>query len=325
MIPAASILFFCFCISPILSVTVSFSTYPTIAAAPLNEDILDDLATTYHSSSPTISVEEFVFVWLPLWAFDTLSHPGQINHHYTVDEVLGILYFSGYWGGVWLREKLLFPPPSVPTTGTTASAQYDVSTATTAAAGANPLAYTSGQFTTAVGSFGYNAGYLRTIINNPPAGVTPIPNDYGWGFTYEGVYDDDALTIVYDTPQLVSPLAKASDWIDDLNCDDDFQTLKNTCIFIQSSAYSTGVSAWSNSTGLNVIDFAVDDYILLLQASSAFLEMAQYNALLITKSVGYQSQPIAKNAAINNAAMEAFNSAYLVGLLDGSDLPFPSF
>jgi len=304
---------------------VLFPPYPTIAAAPLNQAILNDLATTYDSNNPANSVEDFVFVWLPQWAFETLSHPGQINHHFTVEEVLGILYFSGYWGGVWLRDKLKFPPPAVPTTGTSASAQFDVSTALTAAAGANPLAYTSGQFTTAVGSFGYNAGYLRTIINNPPSGVTPIPNDYDWGFTYEGVHDGEALTAEYETPQLVSPLAKSKGWIDDLNEDHDYLSLKNTCIFIQSSAYSSGVSVWSNPTGLNVIDFAVDDYVLLLKASAAFLELAQYNALLITKSVGYQSQPLAKDAAINNAAMEAFNSGYLVGLLDGSNLPFPTF
>jgi len=110
-----------------------------------------------------------------------------------------------------------------------------------------------------------------------------------------------------------------------INDCDDFQTLKNTCIFIQDASYNTGVTAWSNPSGLNVDDFSITDYKLLLEASSAFLELAQYNALLITKSVGYQSQPLAKSAALNNAAMEAFNGAYSVGLLDGSNLPFPSY
>jgi len=291
----------------------------------LDDDILDDLATTYYSNGPEKSVEEFVFVWLPNWAFETLSHPGQLNHQYDVEDILGIVYFAGYWGGVWLRSKLKFKPGVVPTTSTTAAAQFKVSTALTAYGGTNPLAYTSGQFTTAVGSFGYNAGYLRTIINFPPSGVTPIPNDYGWGFIYEDVFDDEALVAVYDSPELVSPLAKTKDWIDDLNDCDDFQTLKNTCIFIQDASYNTGVTAWSNPSGLNVDDFSIPDYKLLLEASSAFLELAQYNALLITKSVGYQSQPLAKSAALNYAAMEAFNSAYLVGLLDGNNFPFPTY
>jgi len=224
-----------------------------------------------------------------------------------------------------LRSKLKFQPPAVATTGTTASAQFDVSTAISAVNSGDAKSYISGQIPTAVGSFGYNAGYLRTIINNPPSGVTPIPNDYNYGFTYEGVHDTEALTAEYETRQLVSPLEQSNKWIADLNYKQKFQTLKNTCVFIQSSAYSNGVSVWSNPTGLNVIDFSVNDYILLLKASSAFLELAQYNALKITESVGYDSQPLAEDAAINNAAMEAFNSAYLVGLLDGSNLPFPTF
>jgi len=302
---------------------VKVPEYPQIDVAPLETYLLNELVTIYMSENLTSSNADLVLNWLPDWCFSTLADPELINQ-YSVQQLLGILYFSGYWRGVWLRARLDNPPPAVSPSRTIALAQYNVITALSAAYGSSPLDYSSSQVSTAVGSFGYNAGYFETIYNNPPTvgkGEVNLADDCN--ITY---VDDQALTASYGTVQLNYPTDLNDNWIADLNNNEEYGNLKATCVFIQSMAYDNGETAWSNPSGFNVNGFSESDYNLLLNSISAYLEITQYNALLITNSVGLQSQLIAKEAAIHHAAYLAYTDATTVGLLNGylSGTPFPS-
>lgn len=288
--------------------------YPTIPEAPLNTLLLNTLADKYNADTPLSqrSDPDFVFVYIPLVAFRALNdYESLIALQCTKDDLLGILYFSGYWGGIWLRDQLLVPPIGVPSNFLTPRVSANITDAVNAATGAQPLTYTRNQVVPAVASFGYNAGYFNTIYDNPPTGILPDPK---WIIEYNDP-TNVALTAKYETKQLKLSTEDRR-WIKDLNKDSTFISLKLTCLQIQSSSYANGVTNWSPPSNLNVIGLSEANYNLLLKASSGFLEIAQYNALEITQSIGYESQILARMAAFTNGAFLDFNGAYAVGLLD---------
>jgi len=265
-----------------------------------------------------VSDPEFVFDYLPDQLFSLL--PPIINCPVNRSDIIGLLYFSGYFGGQWLRAKLSSPPSGINPSFILPGISSLIDTGLQAADGSDPLSYTLGQCNSSVDSFGYNAGYLITIINNPPSGVTPDPK---WNIAYDPT---NALTVTMQTPQLLSSIELYFVWDTLLNNNrHQFSSQQAMYIQIQSTAYTRGVLTWT--TALTVQGFNSVDYNLLLEASSSFLEIAQLNALSLTQSVGLQSEYLASNAAVMNVAYLAFVRGYSVGLLDASNdggpLPFP--
>jgi len=303
-------------------VEVIYSSYPTIDSAPLDSTLLNSLAEQYYKevNPDDQSSLDFVIVYLPIWAFNTLATPGMVGTTapYSVYDVLGIVHFSGYWFGIWLRNLLQNPPPAA-TVDTTQEVQDIVQ----GLSAVNPLDFVTNQFQEAVASFGYKAGYLRTIRTNPPQGVTPDP-------TYDFTYDSSsAWNVSYTTPLFSYPLFTENGWLNQLNLNPVFSSLKGSCIQIQALSYVQGQNDWGGPYSLfSVQGFAADDYNILLKASSASLEIAQYNVAIITESIGYVSQYSAAKAATTNTAVLAFSDAYDIGLSDGSydstSLPFPA-
>jgi len=283
------------------------------------------------SSTSPINPADFVFIYCPLVAIRALTFPLILfNRPFTLEDFLGIFYWSGYWGGSWLRDRLLRspatsnPPGPFPPSETTIGANAVIGGVVSAVNGNDHLSYVIGKVNATVGQVGYNAGYLRTIINNPPEGLTANP---AWDFTYE---PDAALTVSFVTPQLGLPLDLLEDWVVTLNTDPDLYQLKQTCIQVQLSQYGIASFVWgNNNAGLNVQGFSTEDYDLLLKSSAAFLECALYDALKLTRSVGVLSEFLAKRAAIVDAGFVAFEQGYGVGLVDGSydnltPFPFPT-
>jgi len=186
--------------------------------------------------------------------------------------------------------------------------------------GNDPLSYTISQVNSSVDEFGYNSGYFRTILDNPPSGVRPNPE---WEFTYN---PSNALEARMTTPLLESAIKIYELWFILLNNLPKFSQQKQTYVGIQATAYTRGVITWT--TRLTVQGFSSDDYNLLLEASSGFLELARLNALSLTQCVGFKSEFLAKNAALMNVNFAAFIRGYSVGLLNGINdnvqpLPFP--
>jgi len=305
-------------------VTVIVPSYPTIPEAPLNHNLLDSLAGDYVDSLPLgcpPNSAQFTFVYLPIWAFTELNDfdLSTVNR----SEILGILYIAGYFGGQWLRIRLPTRPANVPPAFTTISVRNNTNTGLAAVdgGGQTSLNYAFAQQNGSVDSFGYNSGYFRTILDHPPTGV---PTNDHWEFENK---TGDALSAKFETPQLSDPLQDYHSWYKRLNNKPIYNSLKTMYLSIQNTAYNRGVITWTGQ--LSVQGFSEDDYNLLLEASSGFLEIARLNSLAITQSVGKSDQNLAIDAALMYTNYLCFNGAYLVGLLNGandntSPFPFPS-
>lgn len=305
---------------------VKTPSYPTIPEAPLNNFCLNLLAVQYVAETrrPDRSNPDFAFVYVPVRVFRAIKdqdYSGILGC--TEDDLLGILYWGGYWGGIWLRARL----QNLPVAGNDTELRAVISTAiqdtNTAANSANPIPYLSSQIGVSVGSFAYNCGYLRTIIDSPPQGVQPDPR---WNFVYN---PQRALDATYTTP-LVGLTSSDSAWIETLNTNSNYGTTKNLIINqIQPFSYQQGVIAWSNATGLNVVGLKKADYNLLLKTSAAFLELAQTAALRITESVTTQNIDKARITAKYWGFLRTLNLAYRFSLLypiydsDRPNTPFP--
>jgi hypothetical protein len=257
-----------------------------------------------------------VFVYLPIWAFTQLNEDAP---EHPISSILGILYFSGYFGGQWLRIRLSNRPLNIPPAFLTPGLRANITLALEAAVGEDPVGYVRGQVGAAVDSFGYNSGYFRTILDNPPEGVERNPM---WEFEYE---EDEALSTRFETPQLREALRDFQRWFKQLNHKQIYESAKNTYIQIQAIAYQRGVATWSGP--LSVQGFSESDYNLLLEASSGFLEIARLNALTLTESaLQCENIPLARDAAFMNGAYITFTGSYVVGLLNGANdniVPFP--
>lgn len=129
----------------------------------------------------------FFFGDLAVASLDALAASDVTAQRQRVE--LGNLAVSGYFGGVWLRDNLRAPAPpavsasdTVPATDPLAAIGIRIFDAlavglTQAAAARNPwLVTTASRVTVPVllTLYGYNRGYLEYLLDNPPAGVTPM-------------------------------------------------------------------------------------------------------------------------------------------------------
>jgi len=311
-------------ITPILSnrvISVNYPPYPTIPEAPLNAQLLNELANIYYENTDHISNLEFLFVYVPVWVFNTLSKTEEDCDEVDRDDMLGLLYFSGYFGGLWLREMFKLENRPGPVSPALISPQIRsiIHNGLQAVDGNDPLNYTRSHVNTSVDTFGYNAGYMRIILDQPPSG---LHNDPKWEFQYD---PQKALFTKFETPLLDESIDEFHKWYNQLNNKHQFNAVKETYISIQATAYTRGTNLWNGRLNNNM-NFDAETYEFLLESSSAFLEIARLDALSMTESVGLASEHIARSAALMDTIFATFGKAYSMGLLNNqydSSPPFP--
>jgi len=174
------------------------------------------------------------------------------------------------------------------------------------------------------GNVGYNSGYIRAVFDHPPNGLT---SSAAWDISYNSatLFDVDITT-----SQLQYPLSTFKKWQDKINSNhltSQLQALKNTWLTQQNSGYNTGFLTWTNFLAIsNVI--SQTEFTTLLQSSTAFLEIVEYDALGLSEGVGENSVPLSQQAALVHACLTAFSGGYSTGLLNSqydtsSPRPFP--
>ncbi len=161
---------------------------PTIVVDP---STVEAMAGDYCATTSEPSAEAFVFGYLPLTSFDEICEASPE----AVSTYLGNLYLSGYFGGIWLRDSLdsaarclvqppatgpalPFDPPPVRTASGgdgifrllvhTAQAQLTVAQSGSEAA---VLADVRSKLPGLLSLYGYNLGYTRFMLDNPPQGA----------------------------------------------------------------------------------------------------------------------------------------------------------
>ena len=300
---------------------------------------LDDLATAYVADlgpDEETEMERFLFGDLAVTVFDEVFEGATPERR---QELMWMMWLSGYFGGRWLRGEIADAQPEAPLVGFS-DVPTEESFAGTIGRAADRLASLEGDDAEILAAaraalfdrppaeeggdpirgladnFGYNRGYLEEILATPPDGVEASPQ---FQVDCDGLFD-----CVYATPKLAV--------LEDLG---EFQALLNSeeppdpelvaeLIPVQEAAIPRGVSVWSG--GLSVQGFSQESYDQLLDVSSSFLETVQAAALINARAVAEEDVAAAQTGLVAEAVMIVWLEAYRAGLTNGEgEIELPSF
>ncbi|MEZ5246353.1 MAG: hypothetical protein R2707_14725 [Acidimicrobiales bacterium] len=302
-------------------------------------DALDELAAAYVAglgADEEPEMERFLFGDLPVTVFDEVFEGTTPERR---QELMWMMWVSGYFGGRWLRGEIADAQPEAPLVGFSntpteesfagtigrasdrlASLEGDDAAILEAARAAlfdRPPAEEGGDPIRGLAdNFGYNRGYLEEILNTPPEGVEASPQ---FQVNCGGLFD-----CVYTTPKLAV--------LEELG---DFQALLNSenppdpelvaeLLPVQEAAIPRGVSVWSG--GLSVQGFSQESYDQLLDVSSSFLETVQAAALINARAVAEDDVAAAQTGLVAEAVMIVWLEAYRAGLTNGEGvIELPTF
>ena len=183
---------------PIYCLLATFAPLPLAAAEvdlpdypwwPNNTMVVDEahLANKAGEYCATGQVDpvQFYLGWLPLQGFDAVC-PATAEER---DQILGDLYVSGYFGGLWLRDALddVAARRAADLAKTNTAVERLVFAALEAQVGhtvqrgedgssAQVLVASRAGAPGLLGIYGYNLGYLQVLFENPSPGATTPPD-----------------------------------------------------------------------------------------------------------------------------------------------------
>jgi hypothetical protein len=302
-----------------------------------DRELLDQLGTDFvgRCGDDPPEAARFLYGDLPVIAFDRIFD-GDVAD-LGASAILWMFHVSGYLGGVWLRGEIdvaqeqsqlagvALPPSRDAFDQSMAAARRGLEAA--AASDDDVLAYNRASlFPTgdAIGitsglveNFGYNQGYLLEILESPPAGLS---TPKGYAIRAAGplacTYESPKLDVLPRFRQIETALANGSKPV--------YADLASRIAPIQEAGVVKGRGVWSG--GLSVQGFPPDQYELLLNVSSSYLEDVQATALATVQAVAEGDVEIGRRAAIANSAMGLWLASYGMGLMEGrQDRAAPRF
>jgi hypothetical protein len=293
-----------------------------------DRELLDQLGAEFARSCGDAPPEanRFLYGDLPLIAFDRIFDADLADLR--AGPTLWMFYVSGYLGGVWLRSEIDAAQKQSQLGGVALSptregfdqcmtdARRGIDAA--AASEADLLAYNQqslfpsddavGITNGLVENFGYNQGYLLEILESPPQGLS-TPKGYG-------IASSGPLACVYESPKLaVLPRFRHIEVALAEAREPAYADLAARIDPIQQAGVAKGRAVWSS--GLSVQGFPQQQYELLLNVSSSFLENVQATVLATVQAVADDDAEIGRRAAIANSAMGLWLASYGTGLLEG--------
>lgn len=315
-------------------VSVSLPDYPFWANDVIREDpdLLDQLASEYAARvGGDLDVARFLYGEVPVVAFDRIFD-GDADVE-AAPGLLWLFHVSGYFGGAWLRDQIDRAQPDSALAGIHVPPTEEDFMATVATAGegidaaaaddSTVLDHVEGALFVPEGddtgglidTFGYNQGYMLEILESPPEGLA-TPDEYA--VTCAG-----PLRCEYATPKLAAleALAPTAQALADRA--DGYADLVDPIMATQEPAVERGRAVWSS--GLSVQGFPQAEYDQLLDVSSSFLETVQATALAAVEATVGDDTDLARRAAIADAAMTVWLTAYVTGLTEGRGPAEPTF
>ncbi|MBI2061686.1 MAG: hypothetical protein HYT87_18250 [Nitrospirae bacterium] len=253
---------------------------------------------------------------LPIGAFDTLcSVPPERQW---VGPLLGLLHLSGYFGGIWLKGALSASGgglgwegvgQEVPADGS-ASRAVEILAEDRLAAALSPiessLSAASREVVPALlAIYGYNLGYLRTLIEHSPAGMQ-LPT---------GVLECDSFLGCTSTAVRLDILEKNRALILNLSAppSEPWREWAETVSRIEESTTGSGRSVWEGILSGSVV--RPDAYGPLLALSAGYL-MASEAAVLINMDAWASVDPgKSRCGLLLDAGLEVWSASYFLGLV----------
>ena len=291
-------------------------------AIEVSDDALMEAAFHYCNTVGDADAVDFFLGYLPINALDTAcAGAGE------AEQLMGSLYLSGYFGGVWLRDKLdgveagladdetdwgllkpLFKTLAKLTANRLEDADAPDAEAITAAKdGLNALLLL----------YGYNRGYLEQIIDVPPPGLS----------SPEGLLecaDAHVLDCAIATSHAM-PNAAAYDDANDALASPvgaKWQEMEEL-LEIAENAIGSGEGVWE-SISIDKLDAA--GYDVLLDLSAGYLRTGQAASFAGMTAYAQDDADAARCSILMNAGVTLWSGAYFMGLASPADPgTFPTF
>ena len=293
-----------------------------------DQELLDQLATDFvrRCGDNPAEASRFLYGEVPVIAFDRIFDRDIAD--LGASAILWMFHVSGYLGGVWLRGEIdvaqkqsrlagvALPPSREAFDQSMAEARRGLEAAE--ANDGDVLAYNRaslfpvdgavGITSGLVANFGYNQGYLLEILESPPAGLS-TPKGYAIRATgpLACSYESPKLDVLPRFRPIEKALAEASKPV--------YADLSSRIAPIEEASVAQGREVWSS--GLSVQGFPPDQYELLLDVSSSYLEDVQATVLATVQAVAEGDVEIGRRAAIANSAMGIWLAGYGMGLMEG--------
>lgn len=307
---------------PLLAAEVELPEYPWW---PNNTMAVDDAhlsakAGEYCASGQSDPVQ-FYLGWLPLQGFDVVC-PATPEER---DLILGDLYLSGYFGGLWLRDALddvataavldevsraaaLARTTTVVERAVFAALEAQVGHTVTRGEEGSPgqvlLASRAGA-PSLLGIYGYNLGYLQVLFENPSPGATTPPDALVCG---------DYLLDCSSPYQDLAILETFSPAISNLSTPASFRWAQMDDLVVQygESAVAEGRAVWEDILADSTLDPAA--YDPLIDLSVKFLLVSDAAALAALQGWATTDDEVARCGQFLQAGLVVWSGSYFMGL-----------
>lgn len=270
---------------------------------------------------------DFYFGYLPQRAFDDLCLADAPQ----IDALLGDLYVSGYFGGLWLRDALSGAPReaagALPIPGGARGGALDaavIRALARAAGGQVDRASAGGDGEVVLASraalppllelYGYNLGYIEVVLEHPPAGVTPQVGalSCGEGFLDCGSDANDLAVLEALSPALGSIASPPGPRWRRVGALVDRYGIP---------AVEDGAAVWEDILAED--DLSAAAYLPLIDVSVGFLMVTEAAVLAAATAWGDGDPAAARCGLLLEAGLTVWSGSYFMGL--ASDDPPGTF
>jgi hypothetical protein len=313
---------------PVHRARVLLPDYPFVENESIRVDraMLDILAGEFLAAGGRAhEVPAFLFSFVPVRSFDRIAG-GAFDR---LEYLEGLLYLSGYFGGVWLKQVL--NPGASSRIGARAGPEdsglpgkrvFSLLASVTGTLNdkvrrGDPEAIRDMLFDSLdpfLFLYGYNLGYLESILERPPAGVD-APAGYLACFHFMDCRTPvQGISALEDLLLLVAQLTEPPDdrWI----------LMKTKVDALGPPAREAGYGVWSGP--LNTEGMLPDDYFTLLDLSAGFLLYCQVLVLSAMDAWVNEGEAAGRVSLAVGAGMAAWVGGYGIGLAfgdPGGELP----
>jgi len=295
--------------------------YPYLENDAIRVDpaMLDALAGEFLAGGGrTHQVPSFLFSYVPVRSFDRIA----LGTFDTLEDLEGLLYLSGYFGGVWLKQ-VLNPEDSgfvggrpgrvearpLGTLVFSLLASVTRNLNDTVRAG-EPEAIRELLFNSLdpfLFLYGYNLGYLESILERAPAGVDPPEGYLACSHFMDCRTPVQGIAVLEGLLLLVTRLADPPD--------ERWMLMGSKVDTLGPRAREAGYGVWSGP--LNTEGMLPDDYFTLLDLSAGFLLYCQVLVLSAMDAWVNEGEAAGRVSLALGAGMGAWVGGYGMGLAFG--------
>jgi hypothetical protein len=297
---------------------VRLPEYPYVEndAIRIDTRMLDDLAGAFLTGGGRIDqVPAFLFSFVPVRAFDRIA----LGAFSRLEEQEGLLYLSGFFGGVWLKKAL--DPGAAralisggPVQGL--SPETDVFSLLASVTGALNETARAGEpdairklLLNSLDAFlylyGYNLGYLESILERPPEGVTPPAGYITCSHFMDCRTPVQGISVLEDLLLLVDRLEDPPD--------EPWRMMRDKVEELGPPAREAGYGVWSDH--LSTQEMLPEDYFTLLDLSAGFLLYCQVLVLSAMDAWVHGGEEAGRVSLAVGAGMAAWVGGYGIGLI----------